>query len=251
MGDDVEGRFRVAEGSLREGEVTIDADQAHHMRVRRLRPGARIRLFDGRGREASARLERLDGDGAVARVDRIEEALGESPLELVLVQGLPVKLPRIDEVVRQATELGVTRIVPTLAQRSRLPGGGERALGRRVERWRRIAESAAKQCGRGKMPVIEEPAPIAELEPDGWPPTRLLLEPEAEEALSARMLADRGVTVLVGPEGGWSEAERELLVQNGARAVRLGPRTLRSDSAGPAALAVVQFLVGDLGISGR
>jgi len=248
MSESVGGRFRVAADDLREGEVRIGAEEAHHMRVRRLRPGARIRLFDGSGREASARLERLEDDGAVARVERIESSDAESHLELVLVQGLPVKLPRVDDVVRQATELGVSRIVPAIAERSRLPGGGREALSRRVERWRRIAQNAAKQCGRGRLPQIDEPAPLADLGWDDWPRTRLLFDPEAERELSSAGLSEEGVTVLIGPEGGWSKPERELLVGAGASAVRFGPRALRSDSAGPAAMAVVQFLVGDLGL---
>lgn len=240
-------RFRVAPGTLCVGSVALSADEARHMRVRRLRPGDRVRLFDGRGREADARIEAIGAEGARAGVERVESARGESPLQVVLVQAVPVKLPRMDDVVRLATELGVSEIQPVLAERSQLPGGGREAVDRRLERWRRIAGSAAKQCGRGRVPEVASAVPVADLDPAELPEPRYLLQPDAADTLPSRLEADSGLTLLVGPEGGWSSVEVERFASFGVRPVRFGPRVLRADSAGAAILAVVQYLAGDLG----
>lgn len=240
------GRYRVRRGALDDDTVELDAGEARHMAVRRLAPGDLVALFDGSGLEACGEIVGLDATGATVRIRERRATTAESPLALWLAQGLPVKLPRVDDVVRQATELGVAGILPVIAARSELPGGGAAALARRVSRWRRLAAAAAKQCGRGCVPEILDPVGWAEIPWERLPEPRLLLDPLGESL--AIPVSDRppAASVLVGPEGGWSDREAQEAVEHRARRVRLGPRILRADSAAPAAIAVIQHRWGDL-----
>lgn len=216
----------------------------HAARVLRLAPGAAVRLFDGTGGEYPARIV------AVAR-ERVEVELGaldarecESPLAVTLAQGIS-RGERMDYTVQKAVELGVGRIVPIAAERSTVRLDAERAA-KRVEHWRRVAIGACEQCGRNRVPDIE---PVQEL--DAWlarlPATglRLLLQPEASEPLAALDIAPP-VTLLVGPEGGLSGAERESAAAAGFTAARLGPRVLRTETAALVALTLLQTRAGDL-----
>ena len=220
------------------------------MLVRRLGPGERVVLFDGAGAVVVAELVQIGPDGAAARVIGPEPATAESPLRVWLVQAIPVKLPRMDAIVRQATEVGVDTVVPVLAARSQVPAGRLPVLERKAERWRRIAAEAAKQCGRAAVPEIGGPAAWADLNWDLLPEPRMVADTGAAPGSLAREL-DReppaAVTILVGPEGGWSEAEVASAQARGAACVAMGPRVLRADSAGVALAATLQHRWGDLG----
>jgi len=242
-------RFRVAPGSLGAEFVDLADDESHHLRVMRLQPGAKVELFDGAGVAAAGVVETTGPDAARVRVVDVEVAKAESPVAITLVQAVPVKMQRLDATVRLCTELGVAEILPVVSAHTQLPAGGLEMLDRRVERWRRIAESAAKQSGRAVVPRIAAVAAFAELNWAELSPVRFLLEPGAATSLAAQLGAsDReACALLVGPEGGWDDGERAMARQEGASEVTLGPRVLRADSAGPTALALVQTAWGDLG----
>jgi 16S rRNA (uracil1498-N3)-methyltransferase len=223
------------------------------MRVMRLRDGDTVFLFDGDGTEVQGRLLRLDPGGAEVEVTEFVPADAEARLHVVLVQAIPVKLPRMDTIVRLATELGVDRIVPILSERGQLPGGGDRTLLRRVERWSRIAETAAQQCGRATVPVIEAPVDLRRMDLDQLPALRLVLDAAGEpldhlaaELRQSAAAPPTALSLMVGPEGGWSDSEMTSAMAGGARRVSCGPRVLRADSAGAVALALVQYEWGDL-----
>ena len=242
-------RFRVEPGSLANEFAEFARDEAHHLRVMRLQTGTTVELFDGEGNAALGVLE--DGDSGQVRVRVLDavDASAESPVAVTLVQAVPVKLQRLDTTVRLCTELGVREIVPVVGARTQLPAGGMLVLGRRADRWRRIAESAAKQCGRTVVPRIAPVAPLAEIEWAKLPTSRFLLQPTAVRSLAAALRSSQETrcAIFVGPEGGWDAAERACVREEGGGAVALGPRVLRADSAGPTALALVQAAWGDLG----
>ncbi len=223
------------------------------MRVMRLQPGASLLLFDGQGSESVAELVALEASRAVVRAQEPRPGGGESALELHLIQALPVKLPRFDTIVRTCTELGVVSIQPLIAAHSQLPGGGVAVVNRRQERWNRIAETAAEQCGRARVPSVARACGFQELDWERLPSPRLLLQPGAPAALGARLLraAPESATVMIGPEGGWSPAELEFARDQGAALVSTGPRILRADSAGVVALVLLQSIWGDLGGRGE
>ena len=241
-------RFRVAPGSLDGAFVDLVADEAHHLRVMRLQPGARVELFDGAGVAADGIVENAGPDATRVRVIDVQQAQTESPVAITLVQAVPVKFQRLDATVRLCTELGVAEILPVVSAHTQLPAGGLEVLERRVERWRRIAESATKQSGRATVPKICAVVAFGDMNWSNLSRTRFLLEPTARTSLAAELGASRreSCALLVGPEGGWDDDERELACEQGVSEITMGPRVLRADSAGPVALALVQAAWGDL-----
>ena len=180
-------RFRVEPGSLAGDFAEFARDEAHHLRVMRLQAGTTVELFDGEGNAALGVLEDDDSDQLRVRVVETVATLAESPVAVTLVQAVPVKLQRLDTTVRLCTELGVREIIPVVAAHAQLPAGGGSVLSRRAERWRRIAESAAKQCGRTVVPRIAPAASLAEIEWAQLPTSRFLLQPTAVRSLAAAL----------------------------------------------------------------
>jgi 16S rRNA (uracil1498-N3)-methyltransferase len=217
----------------------------HLLKVLRLRAGAELTLFDGRGGEYAARLignERGAARVAVGARDPIER---ESPLAVTLLQGL-VRGERMDLIVQKATELGACAIVPLTTERCvvRLDAA---QTARRLAHWQAIAISACEQCGRNTLPQIGPPTALSRVDELALSGARLLLEPQGRQTLSGALLGHTEVAVLIGPEGGFSDAEVEDALDDDFVPCRLGPRVLRTETAPLAALAALQLLAGDLG----
>jgi 16S rRNA (uracil1498-N3)-methyltransferase len=227
-------------------ELDLGQGAARHVHaVLRLRPGAALVLFDGRGASREACL--LHATRASVRV-RVGAQLGadvEAPIAVTLALGIS-RGERMDLALQKATELGVRTIVPLLSERSVVRLDGERAT-RREAHWRGVVLSACEQCGRNRMPEVMPVQPLARWLEDA-PRDGLALMPHPGAALGLRAVAAAGdrVTLLIGPEGGLADAERALAAQRGFTAVRLGPRILRTETAVIAALAAVMTLWGDL-----
>jgi 16S rRNA (uracil1498-N3)-methyltransferase len=242
-------RFTLAPDRVADGRVTFDAEESRHLaRVLRLRPGDTVVATDGAGRDYTVRLETV-GDPATGTVLAVATGPRESPLAVTLVQGIP-KGDRMETIVRAATELGVARVRPAICERTvvRLEPARWRE---RARRWQRVAREAAKQSGRAVVPEVETPRPLADWL-DAAEPADLALCPwegggePLGEALAAAG-APRTALVVVGPEGGLARAEVDALRARGLRVVTLGPRILRTETAGPALLALLQARFGDLG----
>jgi len=217
----------------------------HAVRVLRLARGAPMVLFDGRGGEYLAHIERIERDRVLAEVAAWRDVECESPLAVTLVQALQAG-EKMDLTIQKAVELGVRDIAPVHSRRSVVHLSGERA-GRRVAHWQGVAAAACEQCGRNQVPLV---APLERLEhwlarPAGGA-LRLLLSPDAERTL-ADLAPAASVQLLVGAEGGLDAGEIMAAAEAGFQAVRLGPRVLRTETAGLAALAALQVLWGDLG----
>jgi 16S rRNA (uracil1498-N3)-methyltransferase len=218
--------------------------------VLRLRVGAPLALFNGRGGEYLARLVRADGAARV-EIERHVPVERESPLRVTLAQAL-VASEKLDWVIEKATELGADTVLVYGAQRSVVRLDGER-LRRRALHWRDIATAACCQCGRNRIPQVIALDALADVlsrvpDPDG---PRYMLAPDAARDLAGDLPSSArrpgtGIAVLIGPEGGWDEAERAAARAAGWIAARLGPRVLRTETAGLAALAALQALAGDL-----
>jgi len=237
-------RFYCREALAPGAHVELPEPVARHaVRVLRLPPGAAMVLFDGRGGEYPARIERIERDRVYAELGAWRDVECESPLDITLVQALQVG-DKMDFTVQKAVELGVRAIVPVESRRSVLRLAGDRA-GKRVAHWQGVVASACEQCGRNQVPNV---APLEKLE--NWlsrPSTaalRLMLSPEAEQTL-AEVRPDGPVQLLIGAEGGLDPQEMIAAGQVGFQAVRLGPRVLRTETAGLAALAAMQVLWGD------
>jgi 16S rRNA (uracil1498-N3)-methyltransferase len=244
-------RFYVPDLDPEAGKTVLPADEARHLtRVLRLDAGAEIALFDGRGHEYRARVAAAARDRV--EVDLIERLspVPEARVPLTLVQAV-LKGDKMDAVVRDSTMMGVAAIEPIITARTI---GRLRALesGRAAERWTRIAVSSAKQCRRATVPAIGAGRPFAEALSIGSPGLRLMLvEPSAaagtEQSLHfLEAHAPAAMSLLVGPEGGWTPEERAQAEAEGCVPVTLGALTLRADAIALAALAVVRFAMADL-----
>ncbi len=232
------------DGPLSAGaEVELPSRAAHHVGVLRLRAEDPIALFNGSGGEYECALVRVTREGVRARVIAWRDRERESALRITLAQGL-ASGERMDLVLQKATELGVCAIQPVAAERSVVRLSDERA-DRRLAHWRNLVAAACEQCGRNRLPEVRPVATLGEFlagVEDG--PLRLLLSPAG--TLRLRDLSPAAqVTLLIGPEGGLSEAEENRAMQAGFAAARLGPRVLRTETAPIAAIAALQSMWGD------
>ena len=237
-------RFYCREALSPGAHVELPEPVARHaVRVLRLPPGAPMILFDGRGGQYPARIERIERDRVYAELSAWEDAECESPLAITLVQALQAG-DKMDFTIQKAVELGVRDIVPVESRRSVLRLAGERAA-KRVAHWQGVVASACEQCGRNQVPLV---APVEKLESWLSRPAngvlRLMLDPEAETSF-ASIRPEGAVQLLIGSEGGLDPQEMIAARQAGFRGVRLGPRVLRTETAGLAALAVMQAMWGD------
>jgi 16S rRNA (uracil1498-N3)-methyltransferase len=216
----------------------------HVARVLRARAGQLLTLFDGRGGEYQATILAIDRGGVRVQIDLHRAIERESSLQVTLLQAL-ARGERMDFITQKATELGAAAIVAWVAERSVVRLKGD-ALARRCEHWRAVAISACEQCGRNRVPAIGAVADLASasalIDSAGL---RLLLTPDAERTLTAQVQSGSAISLLVGPEGGFSDDELALARQHGFQCCRLGPRVLRAETAPLAALAALQAVAGD------
>jgi 16S rRNA (uracil1498-N3)-methyltransferase len=226
--------------------LTLTGSAAGHLtRVLRLRPKAALTLFNGRGGEYAASIERVHRSEVTVAIGAHEPLERESPFPLTLAQGVS-RGERMDLVVQKATELGVARLVPVLTERS-IVRLDEQQSDRKSSHWRAIAIAACEQCGRNRLPEVALPAQLREfLRQPADDSVRLLLSPSAPRRIEDVSRPVSGVTVLIGPEGGLSDAEQEDALRAGFTAVNLGPRVLRTETAAIAALTLLQRQFGDL-----
>ena len=248
--NDSRARFYVPD--LTEGaEVALPPTEAHHAaHVLRLTPGAEVELFDGCGRAATARIATVRRSDVTARVESVRGPIARQGPEVRLAFAVP-KGNRLDWLLEKATELGVASLRPVRFERS-VAGKGEFSEAKRAK-WLAHAIAAAKQSGLDYLPIIENPLPLEKFAAAGGPGIYGDLAADAQpigEVL--RRLApagpqnlDRGLTVVVGPEGGLTEAERARLRAGGFTAVRLGHTTLRIETAAVALVAAIAALTAD------
>jgi 16S rRNA (uracil1498-N3)-methyltransferase len=231
--------------------LVVEGSAANHItRVLRLRSGDALTVFDGSGGEFGARIEEFRKDSVVVAVEDHRPLERESPLPLTLAQGIS-RGERMDWIIQKATELGTSRIVPLFTKRSvvRLD---EKQADRKLQHWRAIAIAACEQCGRNRIPELAAPVDFFDMLPaEASGATRLLLSPTGDLRIEdlgqdVRQGASKGITVLIGPEGGLEDVEQEAALAAGFKAVQLGPRVLRTETAAIAALTIIQRYFGDL-----
>jgi 16S rRNA (uracil1498-N3)-methyltransferase len=244
-------RFYAPDLDPAKNDAVLPPDESHHLvRVMRLVGGDEVVVFDGRGRECRARVQRADRNAATVVIVEAIQSAPEASVPVTLVQAV-LKGDKMDGVVRDATMAGVWRIAPIVTDRTQI---GLASLGRAhaQDRWRRVAIASAKQSGRGRLPTIDEPRSLRDWLSGPREGLRLLLlEPSAEarDARSLRsVLSDRKpetVSCVVGPEGGWSVGELKSAVDGGCVPVTLGSMTLRADAVGLVAVSLIRFALED------
>lgn len=239
-------RLLVSGALINGAEFELDGDRARYLgKVLRARVGDAITVFNGEGPEWPATITRISKTCVGLELGESRETGAESPLKIHLVQGIS-RGERMDLVVQKATELGVKRITPVLTEYGVVKLNADRAEKRR-DHWQKIANSACEQSGRTRLPLIDAPVPLKNwfgAKPDKVD-AELILVPGAATPLSAIPPPNTKVCVMIGPEGGFSDSEYGDAEVSGFKAVSLGPRILRTESAAIAALAVLQSLWGD------
>jgi 16S rRNA (uracil1498-N3)-methyltransferase len=241
-------RLFSAESLIDDSELWLTAEQANYVsRVLRLKTDDHVILFDGQGGEFSAVIKEFAKDRVRLQLGRRRANDIESPLSIQLVQGLS-RGGRMDVVVQKSTELGVHRITPVISEFSVVKLDPEKAAKRR-EHWLKVSQSACEQCGRNRLPEIDVPQNLHSwlANPADEDRVRIMLDPGSGESIAKLAPAVNAVTLLVGPEGGLSDSERQQCEEKGFRSMSLGPRILRTETAALAAIAVLQAYRGDLG----
>lgn len=241
-------RFFVGEdaGELIEGhEFVLPNAAAHHAtNVLRMRAGESLILFTGRGGEFAATIVAADRRGVKARVDAFLAVEREAAIPVTLVQSLAANDP-MDIALRKAVELGAAAIQPIVTERSARWPDDERGA-RRLSRWRQLVVAACEQCGRNRVPPVLDATRwhdwLARRDPSN---TGIVLSPTAERSFAQLPQPLKGVDLTVGPEGGFTDAEIALALAANVVPVRLGPRVVRTETAGAAALATIHALWGD------
>ena len=224
--------------------IALPDHVAHHLHVLRLETGAQITLFDGLGGEYAATLHSLEKRQAMVEIKLVLPREAELPQAVTLAQALP-EGSKMEWIVEKAVELGATAIQPLASQRCVVRLSAERAS-KKAAHWQGIIVAAAEQCGRNRMPHLAETADFSAWIGQHDMHRRILLTPRADQPLSdwARHHPAQPVTLMIGPEGGFSEVEENAALAHGALALSMGPRVLRTETAGLAALAALNALWG-------
>ncbi|SEJ30479.1 16S rRNA (uracil(1498)-N(3))-methyltransferase [Frateuria terrea] len=241
-------RIHVDQPLSPESEVSLPPQAGEHVaRVLRLGDGDPLVLFNGDGHDYAATIVQAGKREVRVRIGDVQVVARESPLRLTLAQGV-ARGEKMDLIVQKATELGVACIVPLLTERSEVRLDPTRAE-KRLAHWRAVAASACEQSGRARLPSVlparSLEAWLGSLPPDGA--LRLALLPEGHQSLRSLAVGAAGGLLVVGPEGGLGQRDVALLRSAGFDGLALGPRILRTETAGLAALAALQAVHGDMG----
>jgi 16S rRNA (uracil1498-N3)-methyltransferase len=239
-------RFFITEDLVSGATVKLTENAATHAtRALRLNVGDDIHLFNGDGFDYACELIVVKKNEVIAKVNASQARDTESPLNITLLQGISSG-DRMDYSIQKAVELGVKQIQPIATERSVVKLSAERAE-KRLDHWQNIVISACEQCGRATIPAVLAPKTLA-----NWfaanpqsEMTRILLNPIGAKRLSELAKPNNVIQLLIGAEGGLTQAEIDLSITHGFQSVILGPRVLRTETAGPTAIATMQALWGD------
>lgn len=225
-------------------ELPLDAQAASHLaRVLRLKSGDNVTLFNGQGLEAEAELITVDKRHVSVRIIDAQTISKESPLTIHLAQAIS-KGDRMDFVVQKAVELGVASITPLISARC-VVKLDEKRLAKKLSAWQGIIESACEQCGRNQLPILHPVSHFKAFLTSPLAEQALFLHPTNSKKISELASDLSWVSVLIGPEGGFSD-EEVMLAREKAAAISLGPRVLRTETAALAAITAAQLRWGDL-----
>jgi len=229
-------------------DAVLEDAPAHYLsRVLRVTTGQSVVLINGDGHEYPAEVQRTGRREVVLAVRSRLPGLAESALEITVAQALS-RGERMDQTLQKCTELGVAAFQPLFSERSGVRLAGEK-LQRRLEHWQGVVISACEQCGRARVPAVRPPLPIEDWLGQPTGSSRLVLDPEAAMPLPGARLSS-SLELAVGPEGGFSAEELGRMRECGVQSASLGPRILRTETAAPAAVAILQCLKGDLSSRG-
>jgi len=252
-------RLFIPPEELASQEIIIHGENAHYLSsVLRVTTGENITIFDGHGNRYLCKINKIHKKEVIAEKIKKDICSAESPLSIVLAQGIP-KGDKMDFIVQKSTEIGVKKIIPLITERSQVQHTAK------TERWRKIALSASQQSGREKIPDIEEPIGFKDFFNPPIPPLSkgdeggfldknhcgiIFSEEEKNQNLKKVLKNFEGsatITLLIGPEGGFTDTETKIAVEKGFMTASLGPRILRTETASITAISIIQYELGDMG----
>jgi len=239
-------RFFISAGDIDGNKATIrnPIDIKHILKVLRCAPGDRIELSDGNSFEYLAEITACGRDAVEAVILDKQGFSREPELDIYLYQGIP-KQGKMETIIQKAVELGVNTIIPVFMARSVVADKGNSA--QKAERWQKISDEAVKQCKRGIIPAVERAIPFNAMLSKMKEQDLILFPYENEKNVSIKDVLrslqskPKSVAIVIGPEGGFSDSEADMLVQAGALKTTLGKTTLRTETAGAAAIAMVMY----------
>ena len=236
-------RFFAPKDSFADGNVTLDADETRHLRdVLRLRVAEEVSVFNGEGQEFCCAINEIGKKSSkLAVIGEIEPASPESSFEITIAATI-LNGEKFDLIIQKAVELGVTQLIPMNTIRCDVK---LKDAVKRMDRWQRIAMEATKQTGRAKLMSISEPSAFDKVLADAKG-ANVVLFSERDGKDFSTITADKKITALYGPKGGWDDLELELAAKAGVKIVTLGGRILRAETASIAITAILQHRFGDL-----
>ncbi|KNY26791.1 16S rRNA (uracil(1498)-N(3))-methyltransferase [Pseudobacteroides cellulosolvens] len=244
-------RFFVKDEEIQNENITISGEDFNHIKnVLRLRQGDSLVISDGNCTDYDVVIDSYESSYVVTRIVGKYKNNNESDIDITLFQGIP-KSDKMDMIIQKSVEMGVKRIVPVLTERTVVKINSEKDSKNKITRWQRIAQEASKQCNRGIMPTVENPVTFYEAVAKLKRADLSLIPYEKESGNKLKSVIKgndaKTISVMIGPEGGFSNSEVDLAVENGFVPVTLGPRILRTETAGLSVLSIIMYELGDLG----
>lgn len=237
-------RFFVPKDMIKGRRMVITGKEAHHiLDVMRLKVSDKVTTFDGSGKEYIGIIREADRKSLEVEIIETRAACPKEHIKITLIQAL-TKKEKIDYIIEKATELGVSRVVPVFTERT-IPVWDDEKRRAHVERWRKTAREAAKQCGRSDVPEIAEiedfSSAAAKMPGEDLRLIAVLSEETVPIADAVAGCKPKGIVIAIGPEGDFTLQETEAAKKGGFKPVSLGPRVLKSDTAGLAAIAILNY----------
>lgn len=234
-------RFFAENLDIGSDTVLLTGDEARHIKtVLRMREGDEVLLINGTGTECLAVITSLTDDSVALRIEDRQVCSADPAVTVTLIQCLP-KQGKMEVIIQKCVELGVSRIIPAVSRRCVVKPDGRDG---KLLRWQKVAQEAAKQCGRAKVPGIDRPSELAKLDLSAFDSVLIAYENEDENSLKAVLRSGNvkdNIAIVIGPEGGFEPAEVERVLSCGGTAVSLGRRILRTETAGMAMLAQIMY----------
>lgn len=245
-------RFFTDKDNISDDMVIIDGEDVKHIKnVLRLNKGDKIVVCDGEAYEYIVEIETLGDNQVEGIIIHKEMSKSEPPIDVILYQGLP-KSTKMDLIIQKTTELGVNEIIPVMTERTIVKLDNDKKEQKKLERWNRIAMEAAKQSKRGKIPTVGNVLSFKELL-NRLKNEEFVIVPYEDESKTGakeilRKYTGKKINIVIGPEGGFEEEEISMLKEIGAHIISLGPRILRTETAGFTAISIALYELGDLGV---
>ncbi len=244
-------RFFINSEKIENENIMITGEDFNHIKnVLRLRQGDSLVISDGNCTDYDVVIDSYASSHVVTRIVGKCKNNNESDIDITLLQGIP-KSDKMDLIIQKSVEMGVKRIIPVLTERTVVKINSEKDSRNKVTRWQRIAQEASKQCNRGIMPTVEDPVTFYEAVVKLKRADLSLIPYEKESGNKLKSVLKgndaKTISVMIGPEGGFASSEVDLAVENGFIPVTLGPRILRTETAGLSALSIIMYELGDIG----